>query len=59
MTCQSKMNDEFSTQTIKEEISETIKNCVFATFKNPKGSANPWEKKPKLKHGLSTSKYSK
>ena len=45
MTCQSKMNDEFSTQTIKEEISETIKNCVFATFKNPKGSANPWKKK--------------
>ena len=45
MTCQSKMSDEFSTQTIKEEISETIKNCVFATFKNPKGSANPWKKK--------------
>ena len=59
MTCQSKMNDEFSTQTIKEEISETIKNCVFATFKNPKRSTNPWGKKPKLKHGLSTSKYSK
>lgn len=48
MTCQSKMNDEFSTQTIKEEISETIKNCVFATFKNPKRSANPWKKKPNL-----------
>ena len=45
MTCQSKMNDEFFTQTIKEEISETIKNCVFATFKNPKRSANPWKKK--------------
>lgn len=59
MTSQSKMSDEFSTQTIKEEISETIKNCVFATFKNPKRSANPWGKKPKLKHGLSTSKYSK
>ena len=59
MTSQSKMSDEFSTQTIKEEISETIKNCVFATFKNPKRSANPWEKKPKLKHGLSTYKYSK